>query len=253
MRVRPFTLCVFVITLACSLVSCDRQATIEKTPAGTKIDQKTIDAWKERGASFCWLGRNVHGQLESKMDPKGLTDALPYFDLSVDRDWHLHQLPPVDVPFGLKLSGFAVTDTGLKKLKELKNITWLDLGFTSVTDTGLKELKGFKNLSRLNLWTTRVTGVGLKELKELKNLATLNLCSTQVTDAGLKDLKELKNLTTLNLSLTRVTDAGLKELNELKNLTTLNLGGTQVTDAGVKELQETLPKCKIDRTPAFFP
>jgi internalin A len=59
-----------------------------------------------------------------------------------------------------------VTDTGLKELKEFKQLTLLDLGHTLVTDAGMKELKEFKHLAYLKLADTLVTDEGLKELKE---------------------------------------------------------------------------------------
>ncbi len=52
------------------------------------------------------------------------------------------------------------------------------------------ELKELKNLTRLNLYRTQVTNQGLNELKELKKLADLNLGLTKVTDAGVKGLQD---------------------------------------------------------------
>ena len=51
-------------------------------------------------------------------------------------------------------------------IKELKNLTFLDLVATKVTDAGAKELKEFKNLTTVFLNRTRVTDEGVKELKE---------------------------------------------------------------------------------------
>ncbi len=41
----------------------------------------------------------------------------------------------------LELNGTDVTDSGLKEIKELKNLQVLEIGFTRVTDAGAKELK----------------------------------------------------------------------------------------------------------------
>jgi len=43
-------------------------------------------------------------------------------------------------------------------LKELKNLTVLVLSKTAVTDAGLKELKELKKLSSIYLFSTKVTG-----------------------------------------------------------------------------------------------
>jgi hypothetical protein len=47
-----------------------------------------------------------------------------------------------------------VTDAGVKDLKELKNLTGLDLHNTKVTDAGLKELKeGSSGIHVLEAWS----------------------------------------------------------------------------------------------------
>src|SRR5207253_160541 len=89
---------------------------------------------------------------------------------------------------GVDLDNTKVTDAGLKVLKELKSLQFLDLG-DKVTDAGLKELRELKNLQTLYLNGTKVTDTGLKELKDLKNLRTLEVAFTAVTDAGVKELK----------------------------------------------------------------
>ena len=61
-----------------------------------------------------------------------------------------------------------------------------------MTDTGLKELAPLKNLTYLYLAGTQVTDAGLKELAPLTDLTALYLNDTQVTDAGLKELHRSK-------------------------------------------------------------
>ena len=137
----------------------------------------------------------------------------------------------------LDLSSAGATDTGLKDLAGLTNLTTLDLRYTQVSDAGLKELAGLTNLTTLSLYDTDVTGVGLKELAALTSLTTLSLGETEMTDAGLKELAGLKNLTSLSLHGCRhVTDAGLRELAALTSLTTLNL--LTVTDRTLAVLRD---------------
>jgi internalin A len=59
-----------------------------------------------------------------------------------------------------------VTDRGLQELKELDNLTTLDLFLTPVTDVGLKELVSLKGLTFLNLAATKVTDTGVTEFKK---------------------------------------------------------------------------------------
>ena len=91
------------------------------------------------------------------------------------------------------LVGLLVT-TGLEHLKGL-NIEVLCLEDTQVTDAGLKHLKRLPKLSWLELGNTKVTDAGLEHLRSLTGLERLHLDGTQVTDAGVNELKRaLPNL-----------------------------------------------------------
>lgn len=75
-----------------------------------------------------------------------------------------------------------MTDAGLKELKELNNLTTLDLFLTSVTDVGLRELASHKRLTFLNLMSTKVTEAGVAELK--KAYPTARSCGNRAGDRG---------------------------------------------------------------------
>lgn len=160
----------------------------------------------------------------------------------------------------LDLSG-ATQVSDVRPLKELKNLTGLNLAITKVSD--LEALKELQNLATLNLSHTQVSD--LEPLKDLKNLTTLDLSFTRVSDveplrklknltvlsfyetkvSHMEPLKELKNLTTLDLSYTEVTD--LTPLKELQNLGTLGLSGTNVSDTDVVALKEYITNLVITR------
>lgn len=119
-----------------------------------------------------------------------------------------------------------------------------------MTDTGLKELSGLENLSALNLGLCKeITGVGFGALKPLRNLTGLTLQATSVNDAGLKELASIKSLTRLNLTAChQITDAGLEELAALSNLSQLSLRGCrQITESGPDVLRRALPNVTISR------
>ncbi|HEV3383989.1 MAG TPA: sigma-70 family RNA polymerase sigma factor [Gemmata sp.] len=220
-------------------------------PKFQPIDAATIAAYKKLGAR---VGRFAYTPAEFFRFSGGddeATKGLPGFAFRELTDGKVPKLPAVSVPFGLcfadrKPLDSGVGDEGMKELKDLKNLTVLDLTDTLVTDEGMKELKVLRSLTSLNLGSTKIGNEGMKELKELKNLRHLILQGSQVMDEGLKEVKELKNLTALFLNLTRVGDEGMSELKELKNLSTLYLGFTQVGDAGLAELKNLKSLTQLD-------
>ncbi len=147
-------------------------------------------------------------------------DAIPPGSVST-----LHRLPP---PLSMILSGPNVTD--ISALRELKNLTQLNIGRTNVRD--ISALRELKNLTQLDLSGTEVTGISA--LHELKNLTQLDLSGTEVTD--ISPLRELNGLTQLDLSSTKVSN--LLVLHELRRLTDLRIIDTKVTDVSpVRELK----------------
>ena len=125
----------------------------------------------------------------------------------------------------------------------------LHLYNTKITDDGLKLLKGLTELEYLDLGRTRVTDAGLVNLKGLRNLQWLDLRLTPITDAGLEHLKDLPRLKSLCLDYTEVTDTGLEKMKGVVSLLYLSIFGTGITDAGVRKLQQALPLCRIYKFP----
>jgi Leucine-rich repeat (LRR) protein len=204
-----------------NLVGCRKNA--DPTPSDSAAtDPKPAETTEEQLASakvaYAKHGATYRFETDSQIKRNyNAKQDYHVFTLLNITDADLKGLP--DMPFGLTLGSIRVTDAGLKEIKELKNLTYLDLDAPAVTDAGLKELKDLKSLTYLKLRCLRVTDAGLKEIKELKNLTTLDLSHMRTTDAGLKEIKELKNLISLDLWISKVTDAGMKDLKELTNLT----------------------------------
>src|SRR5262249_39690729 len=131
---------------------------------------------------------------------------------------------------GLKLSELFIpaatqTDLGLKVFLTINpDRPKLDLSGWNVTNDGLKELARLKHLQSLNLRDTKVTDSGLKDLAGL-NLKDLALPDAALTDLGLKHyLAAIAPPSELDLMTWEVTDAGLKELAGLKQVRSLSLG-----------------------------
>ncbi len=92
-----------------------------------------------------------------------------------------------------KLGSLVLVDTkvagaGLAPLKNLP-IEALELERCAVTDDGLKPVRNLTRLWRLNLRGNRVTDAGLAHLRELKRLANIDVRDTNVTAAGVAALR----------------------------------------------------------------
>src|SRR5579862_8275367 len=124
---------------------------LSAAPAPQKgIDPATVAAYEEIGG--------IYGGFSATPDDFGsyfhagrdyAENGLPGFRFLA---FPATALPKVGVPFGLDLSQSyppnekpRVTDTELKKLVGLNNLTSLHMRQTGVTDKGLKDLAGFKN------------------------------------------------------------------------------------------------------------
>ena len=110
-----------------------------------------------------------------------------------------------------------VTDLGLKGLSALSKLEHLKLDSLlqdsdAITETGLKELALLKNLTSLHVVSMNVGVAGLRVIAKCEKLTDLYLIGVKVTDEGLKSLVTLSNLTYLHLRRTEVTEAGVKEL-----------------------------------------
>jgi F-box/leucine-rich repeat protein 14 len=105
----------------------------------------------------------------------------------------------------LKLSGGGpLTDTDLKTLSALTELTYLELSdaqssaieshSVSFTDKGLEHLKVLKLLTSLYLGGNNTfTDNGLKHLKVLKLLRYLILCDKKNRDKTIDDLRDLND------------------------------------------------------------
>ena len=82
----------------------------------------------------------------------------------------------------------------------------------NVTDEGLKVLKGLRHLNFLQLSNTDMTDVALPYFQDCKKLESLKLHNTGVTDAGLPHLANFTNLKILTLKQTRISEKAVKQL-----------------------------------------
>ncbi len=146
---------------------------------------------------------------------------------------------PHSVVTGVDLRGSWVTDTDLRKLAEYPTLTTLDLSLTHITDEGMAELKNLHNVTDLNLYYSEyVTDQGLAAIKDWKKLKHLNLHGTKSSDTALEHIAGITSLESLDVGSTLMTDVGLERLATLTNLKELTMGGNELGDAGLQALRQ---------------
>jgi hypothetical protein len=219
------------------------------------------------------------------MDVKGLTgDCLFWLQGTGMRDLWVEGVPlgPMQVMllWGVPLRDLALTRCNLTedcliRIKMMRRLEGLYVGWTNLGDSSMKPLGTMTRLKRLGVNETGITDEGVRQLKDLKDLEWLRLDDNKVTDAcletvkgfpnlqvlflnnttgfsdkGMKEVARIKSLRELRLStweLSRITDAGIRELRALPNLETLSLGtGSRISEEAADELRKALPKLRIE-------
>jgi hypothetical protein len=160
------------------------------------------------------------------------TDWIEDLGGSVTKDAH-------GVVTGVNLRGSWVTDIDLRKIAEYPALTTLDLSLTRITDEGMAELKNLHNVTELNLYFAEyVTDQGVAAIKDWKKLKRLNLHGTKSSDTALEHIAGITSLESLDVGSTLMTDVGLERLNLLTNLKELTMGGNELGDAGLQALRQ---------------
>lgn len=129
--------------------------------------------------------------------------------------------------------GRRTTDAGMLTVTSFPKLHTLALTSSAVSNKGLRELKNLPELKALSLSGTTISDAGLEAVSEIKSLRNLDMIIAPITDAGVKHLVNLPALEVLDLTRTRVTDASLKHLEGLKSLRVLRVKDTDVTKDGV--------------------
>jgi len=155
----------------------------------------------------------------------------------------------------LNLGYTFVTDGGMRWVAMLGRLRFLGLEATSITDRGLQHLENLTELEMLWLAFTSVTDEGLKYLRNMKKLRFLDLRNCLISDAGVVHLAGLTNLEHLIFAARRhppdyvpeaaLTDASIPYLARLKKLKYLNLLGSLITEQGLAVLRKELPNCNV--------
>jgi Leucine Rich repeat len=167
---------------------------------------------------------------------------------------HLKQFPSltslgVSSPTPIWINGkrvIPITDAGIAQL-DLKNVVILNLDGLRITDAGLKSLPDLPSLRILQLTGTKIEGPGLSRIAAFRNLEHLLLNGGAVTDEGLRHLAGAKSLVRLSLDGMPFSAAGLKPVVALPRLQFLSIRGCQVPYEDVEQMRTNTPTLRIDR------
>ena len=117
----------------------------------------------------------------------------------------------------------------------------------NLRDGQLAPIKQLADVTVLNLKRTKITDDGLRHLQNLTSLTILHLEQTEISDEGIAHLAKLTNLQYLNLYGTNITDNALPHLYQLKQLERLYVWQTKITSQGATELERTIPGLRVVR------
>ncbi len=137
----------------------------------------------------------------------------------------------------LDLKGSDLSDSKMEDLKEMVQLTNLNMVGTRVTTTGMKHLANLRLLENLYIGKLDIEDPAIDALVNLEHLVELDLGSTKITDAGVVKLANIKSLRNLSLISTLTGDKGVAALATLPNLEKLDLSGTEISDESLKKLR----------------
>lgn len=109
--------------------------------------------------------------------------------------------------WAVDLTGMTITDDVIRKLKELDNVTELNLSQSTITDEQLGQIndQGIGSLVlKMDLSHTGITDAGLQKLTKFFLLNSLNVADTKVTPAGVAQFKK-ERLTLPNVRMRKPT------------------------------------------------
>lgn len=127
-------------------------------------------------------------------------------------------------------ANFVTVDSFTPKDLELllplkKQLLWLKLSNQPVTDSSLKTIAQLGNLTRLQVDRTKITDSGLSFLQPLQQLRYLNLVGNNVSFTGLEKLQQHKQLQSLYLYQTNMNADDWSKLKKILPTVLLDSGG----------------------------
>jgi hypothetical protein len=221
-------------------------APVPKLPPLIPPTPEVVAKWKERGAIFCWYGRNADtGEWVNASTPEGL--IAPTLTLQfAEFEGTFEDLPKLTYPFTIEFHGGTLSKHCFKDFPVPDHLICMYIRLSKVDGGFLKSLNRFTSLVELRLISHDIENKSLIELKELPALRKLELTllpgltngvsnsNEKYANNGFEYFRDLTELRELRVRFTAINDEGIKNVAELKNLRVLDLEGADITDTGLK-------------------
>lgn len=114
-------------------------------------------------------------------------------------------------------NGTPLGNAGLRHIKSIHSLAFLDISGSSLTDTQFAELKGANNLVHLKIGFNFLSNAGMQTVLSLSKLKILDLEGIQtVNDAGLGIISKKSGLQTLNVKKTPFTPKAIEQFRKIQ-------------------------------------
>lgn len=148
----------------------------------------------------------------------------------------------------LTLSGEAVGDSALLKLKSLSNITSLALRHAPISNDGFRVLESFPKLKELDVYGTTVSSDFLANIPYPASLTKLKLRSSGIAPTQIAlGIARFENVNALDLGENELDAAAIASVAQLAKLEDLNLLRTKLTNDAVQILCESPANARLKK------
>jgi hypothetical protein len=119
-------LCLVVLAVASSALAVPVTNAPAKRPQPLPVE--VVTAWERAGAMVGWVRRTNAGFLTGpRSGSEGKEGEIPWLQFDRWQAGVLKELPPLNQPFGMGLTGVEISDEELKELAVLKELQLLVL------------------------------------------------------------------------------------------------------------------------------
>lgn len=229
------------LTLLLSNQACSVYAPLLRSFAANDIDKLVVGM---KGGNLTWI-ENADDVMYYIADWTGLT-LLNANDTDLS-DFGLSKLKNCKNLRALWVARTMVTPDALSKLPQLRNLTSLNVGFIQGAAKAVREMKASPALESLVIDNCSLKNDDLLTIAKFPNLSRLNLQKNAgINEEGLKHLLGHPRLEELTVPFTGVSAKSLPVLTKFRNLKLLHISNEEFSENTIAALRTAMPKsCKL--------